>query len=442
MAAHQSPARRKAWRIVGYYALFSALWILFSDLLLETLVRDPALSTRISVLKGWAFVAITSALLAFLLNRLLKELEEKQRQTQESAEQLQTFFDLAVDGILIGDEKGQFIGANSRACVITGYSREELLQRSMADLFTPEELALRPLRYDLLRAGEQVVNERWLTRRDGSQVAIEMHSKRLPNGTHQAFVRDVTERKRVESEILRLNEELEHRVAARTEELAGALKQMESFAFSISHDLRAPLRAISGFIALLQEDAAADLSDTSKQFLDRISRNAVKMDALITDLLTFSRSSRQQLEKQLLDPGWLVRQVLDDFAADLTQHQIEVTVHPLPPCEADAALLRQVLSNLVGNAIKFTRKTASPRIEIGARESDGTTVYYVRDNGIGFDMTHADKLFGVFQRLHSQEEFEGTGVGLAIVQNIITRHGGKVWAESRPEEGTVISFTL
>ena len=193
-----------------YSRLLEVLFHNFENVLggqmLGMLVRDPALMTRIAMLKGWVYVAITSALLAFLVRRLLVAVEVNQRQVQEREEQLQTFFDLAVDGIFTGDERGQFIGANSRACEITGYSRDELLQKSMADLFSPEELQRAPLRYDLLQGGKQVVAERWLTRKDGSQVAIEMHSKRLPNGTHQAFVRDVTERKRAE-EALRESEE-------------------------------------------------------------------------------------------------------------------------------------------------------------------------------------------------------------------------------------------
>jgi light-regulated signal transduction histidine kinase (bacteriophytochrome) len=253
---------------------------------------------------------------------------------------------------------------------------------------------------------------------------------------------DLSERKLIEAEISRLNEDLEQLVAARTEELQTALQQMESFSYSISHDLRAPLRAIDGFLQILQDECGETLPPQAQQHMARISRNARHMGALIDDLLLFSRLGRQPINRQTLNLDRLVHAVLEDFAEDIAQRGVEVLVAPLPACEADASLLRQVFANLIGNAVKFTAKTTGPRIEIGASVENGGCIYFVRDNGAGFDMAYAEKLFGVFQRLHSQEEFEGTGVGLAIVRNIIQRHGGRIWAEAVSGAGATFFFTI
>jgi len=428
--------------VVGYYALFGVLWILFSDLLLEALVMDPALMTRIAVLKGWAFIALTSGLLFLLIQRLLRDIDFSRNRLEASEEQLKSFIELAVDGIFIGDAKGNIISANSRACEITGFTREELLQKCMADLFSPAELQRAPLRYDLLLKGERITAGRWLTRKDGTQVAIEMHSKRLPDGTHQAFIRDVTERKQAEAEILHLNEVLEQRVAERTEELQNALEQMESFSYSISHDLRAPLRSIDAFCQILEEDFAGQLPEEGREHLARICRNARHMGSLIDDLLAFSRLGRQPVNKVRVQPTEMVQDVLQQFAGEIGARRVEVHVSPMPPCQADQTLLRQVYVNLIANAVKFTERTPAARIEIGGLETKGTRSYFVRDNGAGFDMAYAGKLFNVFQRLHAQEDYAGTGVGLAIVHNIILRHGGRIWAESSPGAGATFFFTL
>jgi len=242
-----------------------------------------------------------------------------------------------------------------------------------------------------------------------------------------------------------LNATLETRVAERTRELeranaelAASNEQLESFSYSVSHDLRAPLRAVDGFAALLQRDVGG-LPETARQRLQTVRASAQHMGRLIDALLAFSRLSRQPLARTRVDVAALARDCVDE------QHgmgAVEVVLRELPACDADPQLLRQVLANLIGNAFKYSARAAAPRVEIGALEEGGATVYYVRDNGVGFDMQHSGKLFGVFQRLHGAEEFEGTGVGLAIVQRIVARHGGRVWAHAAPGAGATFFFTL
>jgi light-regulated signal transduction histidine kinase (bacteriophytochrome) len=217
---------------------------------------------------------------------------------------------------------------------------------------------------------------------------------------------------------------------------------MESFSYSVSHDLRAPLRAIDGFSRILLEDHAAVLNEEMRRLLGVVRSNTQRMGRLIDDLLAFARTSRQEMRVAPVDMDALARAALDDLGLAGGGGHARVTVAELPPARGDATLLRQVWANLIGNAVKYSRGAAEPRVTIEGDAVDGVVQYRVRDNGVGFDMAYAGKLFGVFQRLHRTEEFEGTGVGLATVQRIVQRHGGRVWAESRVGEGATFFFTL
>ena len=253
---------------------------------------------------------------------------------------------------------------------------------------------------------------------------------------------DVEVLKQAKEKIRNVNIELEQRVVERTGQLEEANKELEAFSYSVSHDLRAPLRAMNGFAGMLIKDLGNQVPVESARHLERIRVNALKMGELIDDLLSFSRLSRQSLKHQEVDMTRLVQNVLDDLAPEREGREIEIKTGTLPGCRGDPALLKQVWVNLLSNATKYTRGRERAVVETGCETANGETVYFVRDNGAGFDMRYVDKLFGVFQRLHRAEDFEGTGVGLAIVQRVVHRHGGRVWAEAEKDKGAVFRFTL
>jgi light-regulated signal transduction histidine kinase (bacteriophytochrome) len=249
---------------------------------------------------------------------------------------------------------------------------------------------------------------------------------------------DITDRKLAESQIKALNEKVEHRAA----QLEAANKELESFSYSVSHDLRAPIRAISGFSKLLLQDHGAQLDQEARRKLDIVMSETRRMGTLIDDLLAFSRLGRQPMRIAELDMHGLVEGAYGRLSAQHPGAKVDFHLGILPDAMGDRALLEQVWVNLLSNALKFTSKRDKPQIEVGASNDGKEHVYFVRDNGAGFDPRYQSKLFGVFQRLHDAEDFPGTGVGLALVDRIVTRHGGRVWAESKPEEGATFYFTL
>jgi light-regulated signal transduction histidine kinase (bacteriophytochrome) len=256
------------------------------------------------------------------------------------------------------------------------------------------------------------------------------------------FITDITERKHNEEKIKLFNQELEQRVQERTKELESVNKELESFSYSVSHDLRAPLRAIHGYMNILTDEYAGKFDAESLRLTAIIMSNTQKMGRLIDDLLAFSQLGRKELIKTQTSMSQMVTTICEEQKRMEAGRQIEFIVRELPDALVDTVTIRQVWVNLILNSVKYTRNRERAVIEIGSEEREGEQMYFIKDNGAGFDMLYYDKLFGVFQRLHSQKEFEGTGVGLAIVQRIITRHGGKVWAEGKFDEGATFYFTL
>ena len=239
-----------------------------------------------------------------------------------------------------------------------------------------------------------------------------------------------------------LNQDLEHRVRERTQELQAANADLEAFSYSVSHDLRAPLRIVDGYCQMFIDDFGAGIPAEGRRILDKARAGATRMNQLIDDLLRFARFSRQPLQMRPVQMSALVRHVVATFEDQLQGRSVQLQVAELPDCVADGSLLQQVLTNLLSNALKFTASRSHAHIEIGTSREAAEQVYFVKDNGVGFDMKYADRLFGVFQRLHSQSEFEGTGIGLSIVHRIVRRHGGRTWAESTPQEGATFYFSL
>lgn len=343
--------------------------------------------------------------------------------------------------VAITDPQGKISYVNDKFCAISKYSREELLgqdHRIINSGHHSKEFIANLWR--TIGQGRVWKGEIKNKAKDGSYYWVDttivpfLNDEGKPR-QYVAIRADITERKQVEAKIQELNVALEQRVAERTAEL-------EAFSYSISHDLRAPLRAMGGFARMLQEDHAAQLPPEAQQKLERIHVNALRMGQLIDGLLTFSRLSLQPLNKRNVSPASIAQRALEELQPEQSIRRAQISVAELPDCQADATLLQQVFVNLLSNALKYTRDRDPAVIEIGSRQDEGTCVYFIRDNGAGFEMEYSNKLFGVFQRLHRPEQFEGTGVGLAIVQRIVHRHGGRIWAEAAPDKGATFYFTL
>ena len=490
---------------------------------------------------------------------------------RNSEERYRNLVEQASDGILLADAGGTYVDVNAAAAAMLGYSREELLGKSLADFVDPDDETATPLRPEELQAGETVISRRLLIRKDGSRVPVELSGRMTADGHMQAIVRDVseraeaesrllesealliqsqraaavghyvldigagvwtssevldelfgigpeydrsvdgwigivhpddqqamteylhghvlrdhlsfdreyrivrkndnavrwvrglgelesdstgtltrmfgviqdiTERKLAEIEVLSVHAGLEQSVADRTAQLESANRELEAFSYSVSHDLRAPLRHVSGFVELLEEKERERLDEKGLHYLDVISDSVNQMGTLIDDLLQFSRVGRAELSMGDVDMNAVVQEALPPLMEAARDRDIEWDIANLPIVRGDHPTLRLVWANLLGNAIKYSRDRKPAHIRIGATEEDDRVVFFVQDDGVGFDMAYAGKLFGVFQRMHSESEFEGTGIGLANVNRVITRHGGKAWAEAELGKGATFYFSI
>ena len=369
----------------------------------------------------------------------LRESEERRRLASEAAGFGVWEWDLASDRIRWDTRMFEIYGMTPTPQGLASY-------QDWARMVVPEDIKEQEsrLQHSIETCGQEQSEFRIVRASDKSVRIIYATQMAIPgpDGRTERVIGinlDITERKLAEEKIRNLNEDLLSRAA----ELERANRELEAFSYSVSHDLRAPLRAVDGFSRMLAEDYSAKLDDEGRRMIGVICSEARRMGRLIDDLLTFSRLGRQKIESVQIDMGALAREVYEELAKLETGRQLKLDLHPLPPAWGTEAMIRQVWMNLIGNALKFTKGREIAEIEIGAREvSEGEWNYYIKDNGVGFDMRFVDKLFGVFQRLHSQQEFPGTGVGLALVQRVVERHGGRIWAEAEVDHGATFSFTL
>jgi PAS domain S-box-containing protein len=355
-----------------------------------------------------------------------------------------TVFERSNAGIAMWAVDGKYLAANAAYCEFIGYSAEELVGKvSAGDLRLPGDNEGFDLTGRMVRGEVAFTSrDRRYRRRDGSDVWGRTTVAAVPgnDGAPQHFISvviDITEARQARERNERINVELEERVAERTVELRSALKELDAFAYSVSHDLRAPVGAVSGLAHLLRTGEAERLSDDGKRLLGMIEGNAERMVNLIEGLLRLSQLGRGAIRRVPLSMEELANEVARDLAGAT---RARIIVDAMPRCEGEPAIIRQVWANLIGNALKYSRKRDDARVEVGWDMEK--KAYFVRDNGVGFDMQYAAKLFGAFERLHGEAEFEGSGIGLAIVQRILERHGGKIWADSAPERGATFWFTV
>ncbi|MFI5394164.1 MAG: PAS domain S-box protein [Candidatus Binatia bacterium] len=369
-----------------------------------------------------------------------RDITERKRAELEYRTILQT----ASDGFWILDVQGNILDVNEAYCQLSGYGRAELLTRNVRYIEAvegPSEITRKIRQVMETGHGNFEVHHRC---KDGRVLEIEISTnfREVSGGRFFVFLRDITERKRVQEAIRTLNADLEQRVEERTAQLEAANKELEAFSYSVSHDLRAPLRAVDGFSALLLDRYRARLDAQGRHYLERVREGAARMDQLINDLLVLSRITRSDMHRQAVDLSALARTIAAELRKTQPERQVEFVIADGVVVQGDAGLLRAALENLLGNAWKYTGKHATAHIEFGTCKRDGQPVYLVRDDGAGFDMAYVDRLFGAFQRLHATDEFEGTGIGLATVQRIIHRHAGRVWAEGAVDQGATFYFTL
>jgi PAS domain S-box-containing protein len=416
-------------------------------------VEEGALDARIPVISDDELGELQHGINSMTekLGALLVHQRQIADDLQNQKDLLQSVVEHAPIRVFWKDTELRYLGCNSLFAHDANLSRpDELIGKTDFDMSWHNQA-------ELYQADDRAVMETGISKLDFEELqttpdghTIWLTTSKVPLlGTNQRVIgilgiyADITQRKLVEKKINVLNQALEQRVAIRTADLEAANKELEAFSYSVSHDLRAPLRHIDGFLGMLKERIGATLDGKSIHYMDTISSATKRMGTLIDDLLAFSRMGRSEIAAMNVDLGTLVRQVIQEFEPETQGRNIEWRIAELPVVVGDFAMLRIVLGNLISNALKFTQKCPRAEIDIGCLpDEDQEIVFFVRDNGVGFDMKYAHKLFGVFQRLHGTDEFEGTGIGLANVRRVIGRHGGRTWAEGKIAGGATFYFSL
>ncbi|RYZ97705.1 MAG: PAS domain S-box protein [Sphingobacteriaceae bacterium] len=370
--------------------------------------------------------------------RNVTEKKAAEEEIRKKTEQVEDILESITDGFIALDNNLCYTYANKKIGEMLGIKPEKLIGRCVWDVF-PE--AVNSATYHAFN--KALASRQYISHEDYYEplhLWQENHIYPSPSGL-SVFIRNVSERKKAELEILQLNETLEKKVVERTLQLEEVNKELESFSYSVSHDLRTPLRAINGYAMMLKEDFEGKLGDEGNRIINTITNNARLMGQLIDDLLAFSRLGRKALVFYTVDMHALVKSCVRELLEN-EPINYDITLQELPPCEADPGMTKHIWMNLIGNAIKYSAKAAKPIIEIGFIDEGEDVTYFVKDNGVGFDMQYSNKLFGVFQRLHRSGEFEGTGVGLALVKRIIDKHNGTIWADALPGKGAAFYFRL
>jgi PAS domain S-box-containing protein len=374
---------------------------------------------------------------------------ETEKKLTQSEERFRLVFERSTMGISLMLPDGKLSKVNQAFAGMLGYTVDEIQKLNSPELTHPDDIDESMEGHRSLLTGEKSVfrMEKRYFHKDGSIVWIELsttlqHDEKNNPLHFITSIQDITQRKRAEEEILKLNTELEQRVKERTVQLEEANKELEAFSYSVSHDLRAPLRAIEGFSRIFMEDYSCKLDDEGKRLINVVHNNTKKMDNLVTDLLELSRTGRTEMRIARVDMTAMAKSIYQEIASPEMVNTFKFSVSELPDAFADSTLMRQVWINIISNAIKYTLPKENRIIEIKGYKKENQNIYYVKDSGVGFNPAYTNKLFVVFQRLHKAEEFEGTGVGLAIVQRIIHRHGGEVWSEGEVNQGATFYFSL
>jgi len=435
--------------LAGVLAAVSFLLAYILSLRLQQRISGPILSLArtagmVSGEKDYAVRATQQSndeigFLTDAFNNMLSEIQTQNLALQANHVKLENIVQGMGDAYVSLDAQWRYTYVNDRALRLLAMEKEDLLGKVIWDVFPEIKGSVFERVYR--KTMDQRTSDAFETYYESYHMWLEVRAYPHDDGI-AIFYSDISKYKMAEEEVRSFNHKLEAMVAERTAELEVANKELESFSYSVSHDLRAPLRSIHGYMNIFSEEYASRLDDEARRLMKIIQDNARKMGQLIDDLLSFSRLGRKELMKAHISMTDLASMVWDDLQKGEDHRDIQFTLLPMPVGYADSVTMRHVWENLLSNAIKYTRNKPRTVIEVGCKTDEGGNAYYVRDNGSGFDMQYYDKLFGVFQRLHSQEEFEGTGVGLAIVHRIISRHGGRVWAEAIPDEGATFFFTI